>query len=100
MKPNFTSYSLTVFLLMAMQATVAQTINLSKTVDNITTSASGTLAAQNHELQYTINVTNLSPVNITVAKLFDNVPAGSAYIPGSTFLNGTAVADVGGTMPF
>ncbi|RYY23951.1 MAG: DUF11 domain-containing protein [Chitinophagaceae bacterium] len=100
MKPTFTFYTLSVFFLMAVQAALGQTINLSKTVDNITTAASGTLAAQNHVLEYTINVTNLSSVNITAAKLFDNVPAGSAYIAGSTFLNGTAVADVAGTMPF
>ncbi len=100
MKPNFTTFTLCALLLIASQLLVGQTINLSKTVDNITTGSTGTLAAQDQVLEYTINVTNLSTVNITLAKLMDNVPAGSIYIANSTFLNGTAVADAAGAMPF
>src|SRR5687768_5971612 len=100
MKPNFTSSLLTVLLLVITNIVAGQTLDLSKTVDNITTGTTGTMASQTHILEYTINVNNLSTQNLTAAKLMDNIPAGSAYIAGSTTLNGTAVADVSGTMPF
>lgn len=100
MKPNFTSSLLTVLLLVITNIVVGQTLDLSKTVDNITTGTTGTMASQTHILEYTINVNNLSTQNLTAAKLMDNIPAGSAYIAGSTRLNGTAIADVSGTMPF
>jgi uncharacterized repeat protein (TIGR01451 family) len=32
--------------------------------------------------------------------LYDNIPAGTSYVTGSTILNGAPVADVGGNMPF
>ena len=100
MKPNFTPIIFTVFLLMITTGVVAQTLDLSKSVDNITTGSIGTMASQNDILEYTINVRNLSSVNLTAAKLFDNIPAGSAYVAGSTKLNGTTIADVSGAMPF
>jgi uncharacterized repeat protein (TIGR01451 family) len=78
----------------------AQTLNLSKSVANITTSGDGTLASQSDVLQYTIIVNNLSASNITNTTLFDNIPAGVAYVAGSTTLNGVSVADMGGVMPY
>lgn len=78
----------------------AQTLNLSKSIANITTSGDGTTAAQYDVLQYTIIVNNLSASNISNATLFDHIPAGVSYITGSTTLNGVTVADVSGAMPY
>lgn len=78
----------------------AQTLNLSKSVQDITTAGDGTIAAQNDVLQYTIIATNLSASNISNATLYDNIPAGALYVTGSTTLNGVSVADVSGAMPF
>ena len=100
MKPNFTPFILALLLLATTNIVLGQTLDLSKTVDNITLGTTGTLASQNDVLEYTINVKNLSGLNLTAAKLMDNIPAGSAYILGSTRLNGTTVADVSGVMPF
>jgi uncharacterized repeat protein (TIGR01451 family) len=100
MKPNFTSTLLTVLLLVITNIVGAQTLDLSKTVDNITTGTPGNLAAQTQILEYTINVRNLSTQNLTASKMMDNIPAGSAYIANSTTLNGIAVADRAGLMPF
>ncbi|HEY1201542.1 MAG TPA: T9SS type A sorting domain-containing protein [Niastella sp.] len=51
-------------------------------------------------IEYTIEVTNTGNLFATAAKLFDAIPANSAYIPNSTTVNGIAVADIGGAMPF
>ncbi|HTE26805.1 T9SS type A sorting domain-containing protein [Flavitalea sp.] len=100
MKPNFTSTLLSVLLVVITNIVGAQTLDLSKTVDNITTGTPGNMAAQTHILEYTINVRNLSTQNLTVSKMMDNIPAGSAYVAGSTSLNGISVADISGSMPF
>ncbi|MBO9563449.1 MAG: DUF11 domain-containing protein [Niastella sp.] len=78
----------------------AQSVDLSKSVANITTSGNGTSAAEGHVLEYTIIVKNLSTVNLTNSMLYDNIPAGCAYVAGTTTLNGAAVADVSGRMPY
>src|SRR5689334_16813389 len=78
----------------------AQTLNLSKAVANITTGGVGTTASQNDVLEYTIIVTSLSGSTITNATLYDNIPAGTSYVTGSTTLNGVSRADVGSAMPF
>jgi uncharacterized repeat protein (TIGR01451 family) len=88
------------FLLGIMSGTYSQTLELNKTVDNITTGLSGLTAEQNQILQYTIVVRNLSGTNITSARLFDNIPAGVTYVAGSTTLNGASVPDVSGKMPY
>lgn len=81
------------------QAQVA--LDFVKTVDNITTGLSGTVAKVNQILQYTITVKNLTSSNYVASKLYDNIPAGTSYIAGSTTLNGLAVADgAGGKMPY
>ena len=51
-------------------------------------------------LTYTINVTNTSNAAVTSVTFADTIPANTTYVPNSTKLNGTAVADVGGAMPF
>jgi uncharacterized repeat protein (TIGR01451 family) len=78
----------------------AQTLNLSKAVENITTGGDGTNASQYDVLKYTIIINKLSAMNITNATLFDNIPAGASYVAGSTTLNGVSTSDVGGVMPF
>lgn len=88
------------FLLGIVCKVQAQTLNISKSVANITTTGDGTTAAQGDILQYTIIVTNLSAQNITSATVFDNIPAGVMYVAGSTTLNGLSAADVSGAMPF
>ena len=51
-------------------------------------------------LTYTIAVPNTGNGNTTGTTLADPIPAGMTYVPGSTTLNGTAVPDVAGAMPF
>lgn len=87
-------------LFFALKKGEAQNLDLSKSVSNITTSADGSTASQYHILEYTIVARNLGSTNITNAKLYDHIPAGSSYVSGSTTLNGAAVADVSGSMPY
>ncbi len=47
-------------------------------------------------LRYTITVKNTSDANAVNVALRDSVPANTAYVAGSTTLNGAAVADVAG----
>lgn len=78
----------------------AQNLDLSKSVTNITTNGNGTSAIEGDILEYTIIVKNLSIWNFTNTTLYDNIPAGSAYVTGSTTLNSVTVADAGSNMPY
>ncbi|NML20499.1 DUF11 domain-containing protein [Pseudoflavitalea sp. G-6-1-2] len=78
----------------------AQSLDLSKTVKNVTTSSAGNLAKEGDILEYTIIVRNLTSVLLTGTTLIDNIPAGSSYVPASTTLNTGAVADASGNMPY
>jgi uncharacterized repeat protein (TIGR01451 family) len=72
-----------------------------KTVENFSNGGNGSTALNGHILIYTITVTNLTSQNYIATKIYDNVPAGTMYIAGSTTLNGFAVADkAGSTMPY
>ncbi|AEW03130.1 hypothetical protein A4D02_03780 [Niastella koreensis] len=71
-----------------------------KTVSNFSTGGDGTTASMGNILIYTITVKNLTSTNFVSSKLYDNIPAGVTYITGSTTLNGAAVADVSGKMPY
>src|SRR5688572_8137845 len=51
-------------------------------------------------IEYTIEVTNSGNINAGGVKLYDAIPANSHYIANSTTVNGVAVADIGGSMPF
>ncbi|WP_158085374.1 T9SS type A sorting domain-containing protein [Niastella vici] len=94
-------YVLLLLLLLPVTGKVkAQTLNLSKSVANISTAGDGSTASQNDVLQYNIIITNLSASNISNATLYDNIPAGASYVAGSTTLNGVSVADVSGAMPY
>jgi uncharacterized repeat protein (TIGR01451 family) len=50
-------------------------------------------------LRYTITVRNIGTDDATEAVLRDQVPVNTAYVAGSTTLNGTPVADVAGLSP-
>jgi uncharacterized repeat protein (TIGR01451 family) len=50
-------------------------------------------------LRYTITVRNVGTENAVNVVLRDAVPVNTAYIAGSTTLNGSAVSDVGGQSP-
>ncbi|MFL6646497.1 MAG: hypothetical protein ACJ8KO_00870, partial [Sulfurifustaceae bacterium] len=50
-------------------------------------------------LRYTITVQNVGNENAVNVALRDLVPANTTYVPNSTTLDGTAVADAGGTSP-
>jgi len=51
-------------------------------------------------IEYTIKIVNSGSGPATSASFNDNIPANSAYVPNSTTLNGAAVADLGGAMPY
>jgi large repetitive protein len=51
-------------------------------------------------MTYTITVPNSGTGNTAATTLADAIPAGTTYVAGSTTLNGVAVADVAGVMPF
>jgi uncharacterized repeat protein (TIGR01451 family) len=51
-------------------------------------------------IEYTIEVTNTGNINAGGVKLSDVIPAYSHYTANSTTVNGVAVADIGGLMPF
>jgi uncharacterized repeat protein (TIGR01451 family) len=51
-------------------------------------------------LTYTVAMTNDGTAASSGSTLADPIPAGTTYVAGSTTLNGTAVADVAGVMPY
>lgn len=91
---------ISLLIMRVAQGTQAQSLHLNKTVENYTAGGDGTMASQNDILIYTIVVKNLSSLNFTGARLYDNIPAGVSYIAGSTTLNGVAVSDATGKMPY
>lgn len=49
---------------------------------------------------YTVSIPNTGTADSSGTTLADPIPTGTTYVPGSTTMNGAAVADVGGAMPF
>jgi|RhiMetdeSRZDD1v2_1073273.scaffolds.fasta_scaffold19315_6 uncharacterized repeat protein (TIGR01451 family) len=94
--------ALLIFLLLCstVAGVHAQSMTLTKSVINFTIGGDGSLASDGDVLIYTITVKNTSSGNFTNSKLYDNIPAGVSYVAGSTTLNGSAVADVSGKMPY
>lgn len=82
------------------ERTIAQSLDLSKTVTNVTTSSPGNLAQEGDILEYTIVVRSLAALNLTNTTVIDHIPAGTAYVTGSTRLNSAVLADEAGTTPF
>ena len=70
-------------------------------VQKISTDLDGdpNLLLAGERLRYTITVENIGTADATDAMLRDALPANTAYIAGSTTLNGAAVPDVGGVSP-
>ena len=64
-----------------------------KTVDSTVTPTVGTI------LTYTVRVPNTGLLDTATTTLLDPIPEGTAYVPNSTYLNGTLVPDVNGEMP-
>jgi len=72
-----------------------------KSVVNVTKSQTpATIAESGDILEYTIVVSNTGNMPSYDAALADSIPASTTYVASSTTLNGNAVADVGGVMPF
>ena len=69
-------------------------MNIAKAVSPIGTVIPGTT------LTYSITLNNDGTAPSAGSTLQDGIPAGAAYLPGTTSLNGAATADVGGTSPF
>lgn len=51
-------------------------------------------------IEYRIEIINTGNINAAGVKVYDSVPSLTAYVAGSTKLNGVAVADISGNMPF
>jgi uncharacterized repeat protein (TIGR01451 family) len=51
-------------------------------------------------LTYNIAVTNVGDAAATDVRLADPIPANTTYVPGTTTLDGTPVADINGAMPY
>ncbi|MBU1170511.1 MAG: DUF11 domain-containing protein [Proteobacteria bacterium] len=49
---------------------------------------------------YTISIPNTGTGNSSGTTLADPIPTGTLYVPGSTTMNSSAVADISGNMPF
>jgi len=62
-----------------------------KTVQDVTSGSATVMAGDT--LAYTITVKNIGTENATGVTLRDLIPANTAYVAGSTTLNGSAVAD-------
>ena len=52
------------------------------------------------QVTYTITIPNTGTADTSGATLADPIPAGTTYVANSTTLNGSAVSDAGGAMPF
>ncbi len=76
----------------------AQTLTVSRI--NQSTGADGATAVTGDIMLYTITVTNSTSDYIIETSLYGSLPAGTIYVTGSTTVNGIAVADVNGKMPF
>ena len=75
------------------------TTTIARLAASKTVSPAGTQNAGS-TLTYTITMTNDGLANSSGSTLVDAIPAGATYVAGSTKLNGVAVADNAGAMPF
>jgi len=104
---NFKFYPLRALLLCLLlfgfkSRTQAQALlEFVKSAQNFSTNSNGSTALIDHILIYTITVKNITSQNFVAAKLYDNIPAGTAYLVGTTMLNGATIADKpSGVMPY
>ena len=80
-----------------VRITSAPVFRVLKTSTDLTGDPAVLLAGET--LRYTITVGNVGNSNARDVTLRDQVPVNTAYVAGSTTLNGVAVADSGGTSP-
>ncbi len=82
---------------------VVGTLSVKKTYavisDGFTTTPGAAKAIPGAVVEYTITVQN-NGLSTTGASLTEIIPTNTTYVAGSTTLNGTAVSDVAGAMPF
>ncbi|HEY8893377.1 MAG TPA: T9SS type A sorting domain-containing protein [Niastella sp.] len=69
-------------------------------VYNSTTGAYDSSASAGDILVYSFITTNTSNSNLTGCRFYNNIPAGTSYVTGSTSLNDIPVPDVNGKMPY
>ena len=79
--------------------TDAATTNAPRLEPTKTVSPTGAVLP-NSTLTYTINVPNTGLAATSAATFLESIPAGTTYVLGSTTLNGVAVPDVTGVMPY
>jgi uncharacterized repeat protein (TIGR01451 family) len=82
---------------------VVGTLNVKKTYavisDGFTSTAGAAKAIPGAVVEYTITVQN-NGLQTTGASLTEVIPTNTTYVAGTTTLNGVAVSDVAGAMPF
>src|ERR1044072_2068983 len=71
-----------------------------KSAFNNSAGGGGGTALVGNLITYTIEITNQTTQNFVASKLYDNIPYGVAYMPGTTKLNTVSVPDVSGKMPY
>jgi uncharacterized repeat protein (TIGR01451 family) len=101
MKSQFYSVK-ALFFSLCLTIGIGRSVNgqtLTKSAENWSTGGDGTTAMFGNLLVYTI-VAEAGGEMMTNATLTDIIPAGTAYVPASTTLNGNPVADISGIMPF
>ncbi len=68
--------------------------------ENMTAASDGSTADKGDVMLYRIITTNTTASNITGSTVYGHIPAGTSYVAGSTKIDGVAVSDVNGKMPF
>jgi uncharacterized repeat protein (TIGR01451 family) len=74
-------------------------VNATKIAAKVAGSA-GSNVLPGDTIEYTIVVRNTGSIIAAGVKFSDAIPAGTAYVPNSTTLNGLAVADISGAMRY
>ncbi len=69
-------------------------------IDSVIDNGDGNSPAPGDTIEYTLTVTNTGNVFASNPILTDAIPENTTYVTGSTTVNGSPVADIGGIMPF
>ncbi len=77
---------------------VGQQTTLTILVENLSRPLAETF--QNDILQYTVTITNTGSVSLENTVYINSIPPGTAYMPGTTTMNGNAVTDNGTNFRF
>jgi len=84
---------------MATRTNAQLQVNISPVYDS-TKGGNDLPASAGDILVYTIYTTNTGTTNFTSCRFYNNIPAGTSYVTGSTSLNDASISDVNGKMPF